>query len=403
MPLTDLACRNAKADPSGKPIKMTDSAGLLLFVSPTGARLWRYRYKFEGREKLLSFGPYPDVKLADARGLRDKAKKLLAEGLDPGVKETLRAPLGDTFEAVAKEWLKAQDWKGSHGFRVERRFAKDVFPKIGATAIAELTASQVLEVLKAVEDRAPDIASRLRQHVSAIMRYAVATQRADRDPVADLRGALKPKRRTKHMPMLTAAQMPEFLARLARYDLGGGRTEEQTKLGILLVAHTAVRTNEIRYGKWSEIEGDVWRIPAERMKAEREHVIPLSPQVVAMLTRLKELARGSDWILPGENREDRPSSENRLLFAAYRLGYRGRLTIHGLRATFSTIANESELWSDDAIERQLAHMPQDKVRSAYNRGLRLEERRRLMAWWSDWLDDAGTRWKSPTDLAELLA
>ena len=402
MPLTDLACRNAKPDPSGKPIKLTDSLGLHLFVSPTGARLWRFRYRFEGREKLLSLGQYPEVRLADARGLRDKARKVLAEGRDPAVKESMTGPTGDTFEAVAQEWFRGQDWGNSHGFRVERRFAKDVFPVIGAVPIADLTAAKVLEVLKAVEDRAPDIASRLRQHVSAIMRYAVATQRAERDPVADLRGALKPKRRTKHMPMLTAAQMPEFLTRLARYDVSGGRAEEQTKLGIQLVTHTAVRTNEIRYGKWSEIEGDLWRIPGDRMKMDREHLIPLSGQVLGILARLKELARGSEWILPGENRDDRPSSENRLLFAAYRLGYRGRLTIHGLRATFSTIANESELWSDDAIERALAHMPQDRVRSAYNRGLRLEERKRLMAWWSDWLTDAEKRGKSPTDLSHLL-
>lgn len=399
--LTDAACRGAKPDPLGKPRKLADSGGLMLFVSPAGARLWRLRYRFQGKEQTLSLGAYPGVTLADARALRDKAKKVLAEGRNPADKTTLAAPDSETFEAIARDWLAAQGWKPSHGDRVLRRFERDVFPAIGKEAIADLSAQKILVMLRTVELRAPDIASRLRQHVSGIMRFAVASGTATRDPAADLKGALKSRKRTQHMAALRARELPEFLFRLSRYDVGGGRTEEQTKLGIQLVAHTAVRTNEIRYATWDEIEGDVWRISPERMKMDREHLVPLTPQTIAILARLKTLAGDSKWILPGENRDDRPSSENRLLFAVYRLGYRSRLTIHGLRSVFSTIANESEMWSADAVERQLAHQPEDKIRSAYNRGLRLEERRRLMAWWSDYLTDA-ERKGSPHDLTDLL-
>ena len=190
MPLTDAACRGAKPDPSGKPRKIPDGGGLLLFVSPSGGKLWRMRYRFDGKEKLLSFGAYPEIKLADARALRDKAKRALAEGRDPGAnaKAALTAPAGDTFEAVAREWIKAQaaTWTPAHSARILSRFERDVFPAIGATAVAEVTAPQILAMLRPVEDRAPDVAGRVRMTTGAIMRYAIATGRASRDPAADL-------------------------------------------------------------------------------------------------------------------------------------------------------------------------------------------------------------------------
>lgn len=388
MALSDAACRGAKPDPSGKPRKLTDGGGLYLHVAPGGGKLWRMRYRFAGKEKLLSFGPYPTVTLADARALRDKAKRALVEGRDPGAdnKAAMTAPAGETLEAVAREWIRAQSatWTPAHSTRILSRFERDVFPTIGARTIAELTAAEVLAMLRPVEDRAPDIAGRIRQTMGAVMRYAVATGRAPRDPVTDLRGALKPSPRVKHMAALKAGELSDFMVILRRYEADGG--ELQTQLAIELVMHTFVRTNELRFGRWTEIDGDLWRIPAERMKMGREHIVPLTPQSLALLRQLKKTAGQSEWIVPGER--GKPISENTMLYALYRMGYRSRATIHGMRALASTVLNESELWSADAIELQLAHMPRDAVRRAYNRTLRLDERRRMMNWWSDYLDRA---------------
>ncbi|MFN4153640.1 MAG: tyrosine-type recombinase/integrase [Paracoccaceae bacterium] len=399
MPLSDAACRGAKPDPTGKPRKLPDGGGLLLFVSPSGGKLWRMRYRFDGKEKLLSFGAYPEIKLADARALRDKAKRALAEGRDPGAnsKAALSAPIGDTFEAVAREWIKAQSaiWTPAHSARVLSRFERDVFPAIGATSIAEVTAPEILAMLRPVEDRAPDIAGRIRMTTSAIMRYAIATGRASRDPAADLRGALKPTPRVRHMARIEAGELSDFLQRLSRYD-----GEPQTRYAIELVMHTFVRTNELRFGRWAEIDGDVWRIPGSRMKMGRDHIVPLTRQSLALLAQLKEIAGDSEWIVPG-GRSGKPISENTMLFGLYRLGYHGRATIHGFRGLASTVLNESGLWSVDAIEKQLAHEPANKVRSAYNAAQLLPERTRMLAWFSDYIEAAAKR--STTDLTNLLS
>lgn len=398
MPLTDAACRGAKPDPSGKPRKLPDGGGLLLFVSPSGGRLWRMRYRFAGKEKVLSFGAYPDVKLADARALRDKAKRALAEGRDPGAnaKAALTAPVGDTFETVAREWIKAQSatWSPAHSARILSRFERDVFKAIGSTAVAEVTAPQILAMLRPVEDRAPDMAGRIRMTTGAIMRYAIATGRASRDPAADLRGALRPTPRVKHMARIDAGELSGFLWKLARYD-----GEPQTRHAIELVVHTFVRTNELRFGKWSEINGDQWRIPGTRMKMGRDHIVPLTRQSLAILAKLKAIAGDSEWIVPG-GRSGKPISENTMLFGMYRLGYHGRATIHGFRGLASTVLNESGLWSVDAIEKQLAHEPKDKVRRAYNAAQLLPERKRMLEWWSDYIESAAK--KSDTDLSDLL-
>ena len=400
MPLTDAACRGAKPDPSGKPRKIADAGGLLLFVSPSGGKLWRLRYRFDGKEKLLSFGAYPELKLADARGLRDKAKRALAEGRDPGAnaKAALSAPAGDTFEAVAREWIKAQavNWTPAHSARVLSRFERDAFPAIGSTAVAEVTAPQILAMLRPVEDRAPDIAGRIRMTTGAILRYAIATGRASRDPAADLRGALKPLPRVKHMARIEAGELTGFLQKLSRYD-----GEKQTRLAIEFVMHTFVRTNELRFGKWAEIDGDIWRIPGSRMKMGRDHIVPLTLQSLAILAQLKAIAGDSEWIVPG-GRTGKPISENTMIFGLYRMGYHGRATIHGFRGLASTVLNESGLWSVDAIEKQLAHEPTNKVRSAYNAAQLLPERKRMLEWWSDYIAAAASK-KSASDLSDLLS
>ncbi|MCA2012904.1 integrase arm-type DNA-binding domain-containing protein [Cereibacter sphaeroides] len=398
MSLTDVACRGAKPDSSGKPIKMYDGGGLHLFVSPSGGKLWRMRYRYEGREKLLSFGPYPEVKLADARALRERAKRTLKEGRDPGAnaKAAMFAPAGDAFEAVAREWIAAQAeaWTSAHTARIKSRFERDVFPAIGAVNVAELTAPQILAMLRPVEARAPDVAGRIRTSVGAVMRYAVATGRASRDPAADLRGALKPSPRVKHMARIEAGELSGFLWKLSQYD-----GDPQTRYAIELVMHTFVRTKEIRFGKWSEIDGYIWRIPAGRMKKHRDHIVPLTKQSLAILSKLKGIAGESEWIVPG-GRKSTPISENTMLYALYRLGYHGRATIHGFRGLASTVLNESGLWSVDAIEKQLAHEPGDKVRRAYNAAQFMTERRAMMEWWSNYIAQAVLR--SQTDLSDLF-
>lgn len=400
MALVDTALRGLK--PENKPKKYSDGGGLFLMVNPNGSKLWRLAYRFDGKQKTLAFGAYPKVTLADARALRDRAKKALADGIDPARHDTITTTDHDTFEAIGREWLKAQEptWAPKYAPQVFRTFERDVFPVLGQRPITDIEPSEVLKVLRAVEDRgAQDIAKRLRQKISAIFRFAVATDRAKADPAANLKGALKPPPKTRHMAALRAADMPDFLQRLRAFD-----GEARTALALELLIHTMTRTNEVRYGRWDEIDGDLWRIPAARMKAGRDHIIPLSRQAKAILERLRALAWASPWIAEGT--KGRPMSENTMLFALYRMGYHSRATTHGFRSTASTILNESRLWRADAIERQLAHVPGDSVRSAYNAALYLDERAEMLQWWSDQLDGfeaAGVKKSPDTDLSDLLS
>jgi integrase len=410
MALVDTALRGLK--PENKPKKYSDGGGLFLLVNPNGSRLWRLAYRFDGKQKTLAFGAYPKVTLADARALRDRAKKALADGIDPARHDTITTTDHDTFEAIGREWLKAQEptWAPKYAPQVFRTFERDVFPVLGQRPITDIEPSEVLKVLRAVEERgAQDIAKRLRQKISAIFRFAVATDRAKADPAANLKGALKPPPKTRHMAALRAADMPDFLQRLRAFD-----GEARTALALELLIHTMTRTNEVRFGRWDEIDGDLWRIPAERMKAGRDHIIPLSRQAKAILERLRALAGASPWI--AEGMRGRPMSENTMLFALYRMGYHSRATTHGFRSTASTFLNESEMWRADAIERQLAHVPGDSVRSAYNAALYLDERARMLQWWSDRLESfeaagmqsptneqgAASLSESDTDLSDLL-
>ncbi len=369
MPLTDAACRNAK--PSEKPRKLADAGNLYLLVQPTGSRLWRMNYRFAGKQKTLAFGKYPEVSLGEARARRDEARMILASGLDPADPKPVDAI---SFEDVGREWLKARiDWSPGHTSRVVSRMEADIFPQIGHIAVSKLEAPAILAALRKIEDRgAFEIAKRLRQTIGQIMRYAIATGRASRDPAADLRGAMKPSPRVRHMAALREKDLPDFMRALTGYQ-----GDVRTRLAIEFVMHTFVRTGEIRTARWSEIEGDLWRIPAERMKMGREHVVPLSSRAAAILEQLRGM---------GDEEFICRMSENTMIYAMYRMGYHSRATIHGFRSTASTILNESGLWSPDAIERQLAHVPGNVVRSAYNAAQYLPERRRMMEWWSDYLE-----------------
>lgn len=375
MPLTDLSCRSAKPSPSQR--KMFDGGGLYLLVRSSRSKLWQMAYRFEGKTKTLSFGAYPKVSLAEARGLRDRAKTTLAGGRDPS--KGIEAATGDTFKDVATEWFKinSAQWKFSYSGRLWSRIEDDLISELGDKLVAEVGAPEMLTALRKIEQRgALDIAKRMRGILSQVFRFAVATSRAERDPAADLVDALKKRPKAVHHKALTTDDLPEFFKRLALYG------DKRTSAAIQLVMHTFVRTGEIRFATWSEIDGDLWRIPGERMKMGRDHLIPLTTQSLALLAELKSYAGESKWVVPSELTK-RPISENTMLFALYSMGYKGVATIHGMRGLASTVLNESGLWSPDAIERQLAHVPSDKVRSAYNAAQYMPERRRMMEWWSE--------------------
>ena len=363
-----------------------------LLVQPNGSRLWRLSYRFAGKQKTLALGIYPAVGLASARDKRMAARKLLADGADPSLaRKALNRGTVHTqqqaFEPVAREWHSNEQarWVPAHSARILSRLEHDVFPALGSRPIQEIEAPEILEMLRAVEARgAIDVAKRLRQSVGAIFRYAVATGRAKRDPAADLKGALRAGPRVEHHAALKVRELPEFLARLDKYD-----GEEQTLLALKLVLLTFVRSGEARFAEWREFEqlegkDPVWRIPANRMKASREHIVPLAPQSVSVLAGLRAIAGTSPYVFPARTKTG-VISENTMIFALYRLGYHSRQTVHGFRRIASTVLNEQG-FNRDWIEMQLAHSPQDGVRAAYNAAEWLQGRRQMMEWWADRLD-----------------
>ena len=388
MPLTDRAIRNAK--PADKPLRLFDAGGMYLEIAPSGGKWWRFKYRFGGKEKRLSLGVYPDVSLTNARDRRDAARKILAAGSDPGEKRKAeqREAAGraaNSFEAVAREWYskQAHTWVATHASDVLRRLESNLFGEIGATPIADLNAPALLAALRKIEDRgAHDLAHRVLQVAGQVFRYGIATGRCERDLSADLRGALAP-----HKARNQAAVTPEELPALLRVIEGYGELGDKlTALALRLLALTFVRTGELIGATWDEIDmdGATWIIPAARMKMKTEHVVPLSTQALAVLRELRGIGAGSRYVFPGRNL-DKPISNNTMLFALYRLGYKGRMTGHGFRAVASTILNEAGVRAD-VIERQLAHCERNEIRGAYNRAEYLPERRKLMQQWADMVD-----------------
>jgi integrase len=385
--LTDTKIRNAR--PRQKPYKLTDSAGLYLHIQPSGARYWRLKYRFGGREKVLALGVYPGVSLKQARAGRDSAKETLAAGQDPVLirkrerrdRETAAA---NTFETLAREWLDHQcnRWIPDHSARVLHSLEVDIFPALGTLPITDVTAQELLAALKRIEKRgATETAHRVLQRCSAVFRYGIASGRCPGNPAADLRGALKPHKRN-HRAALSEKQLAEFFGKLKEYT---GRPE--TRIGLRLIALTFVRPGELRAAEWSEfdVEKAEWRIPAARMKMRAPHIVPLSRQAIEALEELRPLTGSGQLLFPNQSEHDRPMSENTLLYALYRMGYHSRATAHGFRATASTILNEQG-FRPDVIERQLAHAERNKVRAAYHRSEYLEERRVMMQHWADYLD-----------------
>ena len=394
--LSATECKNATSNGAGIR-KLHDGDGLYLWTYLDGRKYWRLRYWQVGKEKSLSIGVYPKVTLSDARKKRDELRKQLDADLDPSAERkatTLRKKLAaeNSFEAVALEWHDKQKvkWVQSHANNVKRQLEVGIFPFLGKRPIEQIEAPELLNAVRKIEARgAHDLAHRVLQICGQVFRYGIATGRCTRNHSADLRGALTPNVK-QHQAAVRPEELPDLLRAIAKYDEIGDR---QTRLALQLLAQTFVRTNELIGAEWVEIDLDnaLWIIPAGRMKMKTEHVVPLSTQALTMLGELKELSGGSRFIFPGRNR-DKPISNNTMLFALYRLGYKGKMTGHGFRAVASTILNETGFKSD-VIERQLAHCERNEVRGAYNRAEYLPERKRMMQHWSDYLEsiEAGAK------------
>lgn len=384
--LSDLAVRAAK--PGEKPFKVTDGQGLYLLVNPNGSRWWRWDYRRpEGNRNTLSLGVYPDVSLKQARERRDEARRLLADGIDPGAKrQAEKIAQSDSFEAVAREWFAkfSPNWAPSHSSKIITRLEKDIFPWVGSRPVNAITAPELLTCLRRIESRgALDTAHRAHQNCGQVFRYAVATGRAERDPSSDLRGALPPATHVHYASITEPEKIGALLRAIDGYD-----GTFVSRCALRLAPLVFVRPGELRAAKWAEfdLEKGEWRIPASRMKARVMHIVPLSSQALEILRELKPLSANSEYLFPSVRSPKKPISDNTLNAALRRLGYTtDEVTTHGFRSMASTLLNEQG-WSRDAIERQLAHGERDEVRAAYNYAQYLPERRKMMQAWADHLD-----------------
>ncbi|MCJ8005745.1 integrase arm-type DNA-binding domain-containing protein [Staphylococcus aureus] len=388
MPLTDVAIRRAK--PADKPQKLSDAGGLYLYITVAGAKSWRWKYRFGGKEKVLALGLYPDVSLANARDARDDARRLLRGGVDPGEQKKAAATAAvvdaaSSFEAIAREWLTARPWVPTYSKKVEAWFENDVFPHIGKLRAADLKASDFLKIARKMEERqAFESAHRVMQNCGQVMRYAVATDRAERNPVADLRGALVPPPERNHAAVVDPVQLGGLLRALHAYR-GAGIVSTALKLAPLVF----VRPGELRQAEWAEMDLDagLWSIPAARMKMRQPHIVPLARQAVEILRELKPYTESGKYVFPARGKKDRPMSEVAVLAALRAMGFdKDTVTGHGFRATARTLLDEVLGFRPDIIEHQLAHAVRDPNGRAYNRTTHLDERVRMMQEWADYLD-----------------
>jgi len=388
MALTDTAIRNAK--PGAKPARLFDERGLYLEVTPSGGKWWRFRYRFGGKAKLLSMGTYPDVGLAKARERRDEARKLLADGIDPSQQRKATKAAGteraaNSFEVVAREWYGKMSpaWNTAHGVRIIRRLERDVFPWIGARPVAEVTAPELLGVLRRIEQRgALETAHRALQNCGQVFRYAIATGRAERDPSGDLRGALPPVKGTHFAAVTDPAKVGHLLRTLDGYQ-GTFTVQCALKLAPLVF----VRSGELRAAQWADIDLDTaeWRFHVT--KTDTGHIVPLARQAVDILRELHALTGQGRYVFPGARSRERPMSENAILAALRRLEIgKDEMSGHGFRAMARTILDEVLGARPDLIEHQLAHAVRDPNGRAYNRTAHLPARREMMQQWADWLD-----------------
>lgn len=398
MPLTDSklmslgAAHAAGPAKERKPRKVTDSEGLYILLQPSGSMLWRLAYRFDDKQKVLALGRYPDVSLPKARKAAVDARALIADGHDPSIERkrakirAKTAAMDSTFKVVAEAWFKARKvkWVKSNSDRLRSRLNDDLLPVLGDRKIAAIEPVEVLDCIRRIEQRgAPEMARRVLQMAGNIFRFGVATGQCPRNSAADVRDALASPKPVKRRPSLKPGELPEFMRRLAQYD-----GDERTRLGLELIAHTMVRTSEVRFAHRDEFEGldtidALWRIPAARMKMRRDHLVPLSPRAAEIVKRVFVLA-GNKPLLFDADTKSGVISENTLIYAIYRMGYHSRASVHGFRSTASTILNEHE-FNRDWIEMQLAHS-EGSIRSIYNAAEWLSGRRVMMNWWSSYLE-----------------
>ncbi len=388
-PLSEVKIRTAK--PRKNPYKLFDGGGLFLLVTPSGGKLWHFKYRFDKKEKKLALGTYPEISLADARLRRDEARRQVAHGIDPGAlrkaQKQAETEETETFEVIAREWHAkfTPSWSPGHAATIMSRLERDIFPWIGKRPIAQTKAPELLAVLRRVESRgALESAHRIRTIVGQVFRYAVATGRAERDPSADLKGAL-PQPGEKHHAAITD---PKEVAPLLR-AIDGYRGHFVVKCALRLAPLFFVRPGELRNAEWAEVGLDeaVWNIPAHKMKMKQSHIVPLCSQAVEILTELKGLTGASKYVFPSGRSYARPMSNNAILAALRRMGYdKDTMTGHGFRAMARTILDEVLQVRPDFIEHQLAHAVRDPNGRAYNRTAHLAERRKMMQTWADYLD-----------------
>jgi integrase len=388
MPLTDTALRNAK--PHNKTARLFDGRGLYLEVSPAGGKWWRLKYRFDGKEKRLSLGVYPDVSLKDARDRRDAARKLLADGVDPSAnrkaqKSAQADRAANSFEVVAREWFAkfSATWAANHSDRIIRRFECDIFPWIGARPIADISAPEVLTVVRRIESRgALETAHRALGNCGQVFRYAVATGRAKHDPSGDLRGALPPVK-SEH---LAATTDPKRVAEILR-AMDGYEGTLTVRCALRFAPLVFVRPGELRKAEWADfdLDGAEWRYTVT--KTNTPHIVPLSHQAMEILRELHPLTGHGRFVFPGARTNGRPMSDNAILAAMRRMGIdKDEMSGHGFRAVARTILDEVLGVRPDYIEHQLAHAVRDPNGRAYNRTAHLPERKKMMQEWSDYLD-----------------
>lgn len=378
------------AKPTDKPYKLSDGGGLYLLVNPNGSRYWRMKYRYAGKEKLLSIGVFPDVTLAEARDKRTEARRVLSAGDDPSevkqaAREAKNLAINNSFELLALEWHehKKPNWSSGYAEDILEYLRKDIFPYIGKKAVTDIKPMVMLSVLKKMEERGVlDKLKKTRQACRQIFTYAIITGRAESNPVTDLAGALKSPKQ-QHFPHLLPAQLGPFRHAVDSYS---GSTV--TRIATLLLMYTSVRTIELRASEWAEFDfhNDLWQIPKERMKMRRPHLVPLSRQVKSLLLELKEITGWGRYAFPGRNDANKPMSEASINQVIKRVGYAGKATGHGFRHTMSTVLHEKG-FSSAWIEAQLAHADRNTIRGTYNHAQYLDGRREMLQWYADYLDE----------------
>jgi integrase len=389
IPLSDIKVQKVKS--KNKNVTLFDGGGLFLMVTPTGGKLWRFKYRYDGKQKLLAFGSYPEISLLEARKQRDEARSQLAHDIDPGAvrkaQKQANTEATETFEIIAREWHERfkSNWTTEYASKIMSRLEGDVFPYIGARPINEIKAPELLKVLRRVEARGTfELAHRIRTICGQVFRYAVATGRAERDPAADLRGALSPVQTINRAAIIEPKKVGELLRAIDGYQ-GSFIVKCALKLAPLFF----VRPGELRNAEWKEVsfENAEWNIPASKMKMKGPHLVPLSKQAIEILKELHEYTGTSRYVFPSGRTFDRPMSDNAILAALRRMGYaKDEMSGHGFRAMARTILDEVLQVRPDFIEHQLAHAVKDPNGRAYNRTAHLVERKKMMQKWADYLD-----------------